>query len=118
MAMNGSTMGAITGGALLLAVVLGIVLYLVTGQLLDVIWAMLIVFGLFLGLTSVFMKGGGNNFGSSYGDSKLVTGIILAGIGVAGLIQSYIGNILITVAVFIAIIAVTGIVMAIKNRNA
>ena len=48
----------------------------------------------------------------------MVGGIILAGIGIAGLVQSYTGNVLITVAVFIAIIAITGIVMAVKNRNA
>jgi uncharacterized protein HemY len=48
----------------------------------------------------------------------MVGGIILAGIGAAGLVQTYTGNVLITVAVFIAIIAITGIVMAIKNRNA
>ncbi|MBR4226616.1 MAG: hypothetical protein IKR86_07620 [Candidatus Methanomethylophilaceae archaeon] len=118
--MNGSTWGAITMGALLLSVVLGIVIFLTTGQVLDVVWAVLIVFGLFLAITSVARGAGKNNsnFGASYGDSTMVGGIILAGIGAAGLVQTYTGNVLITVAVFIAIIAITGIVMAIKNRNA
>lgn len=117
--MNGNTWGAITAGALLLSIVLGIIIFLTTGQVLDVIWAVLIVFGLFLAVSSV-VRGSGKsstNFGSSYGDSTMVGGIILAGIGASGLIQSYLGNVLITVAVFIAIIAITGIVMAIKNRN-
>ena len=119
MAMNGNTWGAITAGAFLLSIVLGIIIFLTTGQVLDVIWAILIVFGLFLAISSVIRGAGreNKNFGASYGDSTMVGGIILAGIGIAGLIQSYTGNVLITVAVFIAIIAITGIVMAIKNRN-
>ncbi len=118
--MNGSTWGAITAGAFLLSIVLGIIIFLTTGQVLDVVWAVLIVFGLFLAISSVIRGAGtkNTNFGSSYGDSTLVGGILLAGVGAAGLVQSYTGNVLITVAVFIAIIAITGIVMAIKNRNA
>ncbi len=118
--MNGSTWGAITAGAFLLSIVLGIVIYLTTDQVLDVVWAILIVFGLFLAVSAVIRGAGqeNKNFGSSYGDSSMVGGIILAGIGIAGLVQSYTDNVLITVAVFIAIVAITGIVMAIKNRNA
>ena len=118
MAMNNNTWSAITVGALLLSIAVGIVVYLSTGQILDVIWGILIVFGLFLGVTSIFRGGkNNNNFGGSTGDATLVMGILIAGVGVAGLVQSCMKNIMLTVAIFIVILAVTGIVMAIKNRN-
>ncbi len=118
MAMNNRTWAAMSAAALLLSIVAGIVLYVITGDLFNVLWAVLIVFGLYLGITSLFRNGDGEgSFGPSSGDATLVGGLLIAGIGAAGIIHGYVHNVLITVAVFIAIVAVTGIVMALKNRN-
>ena len=116
MAVNARTMGAISAGVFMLAIVLGIILYLTTGNALDALWAVIIMFGVYIAAASL-LKGGDNNFGPSYGDAALVGGVLLAGIGVTGLINGLVHNILITVAVFIAIIAVVVIIMAIKNRK-
>ena len=48
---------------------------------------------------------------------SLVGGIILAGIGVSGLVYSVTSDVLYTVVLLIVIVAVAGIIMAIKNRN-
>jgi hypothetical protein len=117
MAMNNRTWAAMSAAALLLSIVTGIVLYVFTGDAFNVLWAVLIIFGLYLGITSLFRNGEGEGFGPSSGDVTLVGGIILAGIGACGIIQSCIHNVLITVAAFIAIVAITGIAMALKNRN-
>ena len=118
MAMDNRTWAAMSAGALLLSVVAGILLYVATGDAFNVLWAVLIVFGLYLGITSLFREGKGDgSFGPSSGDATLVGGILLAGVGAAGIIHSYVNNVLITAAVFIAIVAITGIAMALKNRN-
>ena len=48
----------------------------------------------------------------------MAAGAVLAGIGLAGFAYSFTENVLVTVAVLIIVLAVVGITMAIKNRNA
>ena len=116
MAVNTKTMGAISAGVFLLAIVLGIVLYVTTGDALDALWIVIIVFGIYIAATSLF-KGGDGNFGPSNGDAALVGGVLLAGVGVTGLVNGFLNNVLLTVAVFIAIVAAVVIIMAVKNRK-
>ena len=111
------TWNAIAAGVFLLAVALGILIYMSTGDVFDTLWTILIVFGLYVGLPSVFKDMGNDNFGPSEADVSLVGGVILAGIGVSGLVYSFTSEVLYTVVVLIVIVAVAGIVMAIKNRN-
>ena len=75
------------------------------------------MFGLYVGLSFVFKDRGNDNFGPSEADVSLVGGIILAGIGVSGLVYSVTSDVLYTVVLLIVIVAVAGIIMAIKNRN-
>lgn len=114
---SGRMWNGITAGAILLAVVLGIVLYVVTGDAFDAVFAMILVFGLYLAISSRFRNKDEEGYGPSDADVVAVAGILLAGIGVAGFAHSLTGNVLITVAVIIAIVAVVGILMAVKNRN-
>ncbi len=115
--MSTRTWNAIAAGVFLLAVALGILIYSSTGDVFDVLWTILIVFGLYVGLSSVFKDRGNDNFGPSEADVSLVGGIILAGIGVSGLVYSVTSDVLYTVVLLIVIVAVAGIIMAIKNRN-
>ncbi len=114
---SNSTWGAISGGVFLLAIALGIAIFYVTGEAWNALWTVLIVFGAFTAVSSVFRGKGTNNFGASYGDSIMVGGILLTAIGASGLVYSLTGDFIITVIVLIVIIAAIGIVMAIKNRN-
>ena len=115
--LNSRTLNAISAGVLLLAIALGIVLYTVTGDVFDALWTILIVFGVYMGASSVFRGRNTDSFGPSEADVTVVGGTLLAGIGLAGLVYSMTGEVLYTVVIIIVIVAVVGIIMAIKNRN-
>lgn len=115
--LSSRTLNAIGAGAFLIAVALGIILYTVTGNALDAVWMILIVFGLYMGITSTLRSRSTDGFGPSEADVTVVGGALLAGIGVAGLIYSISDEVLYTVAVIIVIVAVVGIIMAIKNKD-
>lgn len=115
--LNSRTLNAIGAGVLLLAIALGIVLYTVTGDVFDALWTVLIVFGVYMGASSALRGRNTDSFGPSEADVTVVGGTLLAGIGLAGLVYSMTGEVLYTVAIIIVIVAVVGIIMAIKNRN-
>ena len=115
--LNSRTLNAIGAGVLLLAIALGIVLYTVTGDVFDALWTILIVFGVYMGASSALRGRNTDNFGPSEADVTVVGGTLLAGIGLAGLVYSMTGEVLYTVVIIIVIVAVVGIIMAIKNRN-
>ena len=115
--LNSRTLNAIGAGVLLLAIALGIVLYTVTGDVFDALWTVLIVFGVYMGASSVLRGRNTDSFGPSEADVTVVGGTLLAGIGLAGLVYSMTGEVLYTVVIIIVIVAVVGIIMAIKNRN-
>lgn len=111
------TWNAISLGVLLLAIAVGVILYVATGDLLDIFAAILLVYGIYVAVMSTAKKGGENNFGPSAADATLAGGAILAGVGLMCFAYSFSGNVLITIAVLIIVIAVVGIAMAVKNRN-
>lgn len=115
--LNSRTLDAISAGVLLLAIALGVVLYTVTGDVFDALWTILIVFGVYMGASSVFRGKNTDSFGPSEADVTVVGGTLIAGIGLAGLVFSMTGEVLYTVAIIIVIVAVVGIIVAIKNRN-
>ena len=115
--MNPRTWNAIAVGMLLIAIALGVILYFYTGDLLNAFSAILLVFGLYIATTSFARKGGEDNFGPSASDAVMAAGGIVAGVGVTGFVYSLSGEVLITAAVLIIIVAVIGIAMALKNRN-
>lgn len=115
--INSRTLNAISAGALLLAIALGVILYTVTEQALDAIWTILIVFGIYMAISSVLRGKNTDSFGPSEADVTIVGGTLLAGVGLAGLVYSLTNEVLYTVALIIAIVAIVGIIMAIKNRD-
>ena len=115
--LNSRTLNAIGAGVLLLAIALGIVLYTVTGDVFDALWTILIVFVVYMGASSALRGRNTDSFGPSEADVTVVGGTLIAGIGLAGLVYSMTGEVLYTVVIIIVIVAVVGIIMAIKNRN-
>lgn len=115
--MKGRTWSAIAAGALLIAIALGLILYWYTEDLLNAFSAILLVFGAYMAATSFARKGREDSFGPSDSDAAMAGGIIVAGVGVTGFVWSFSGEVAITVAVLIIIVAVVGIVLAVKNRN-
>lgn len=115
--MNPRTWSALALGALLIAVALGLILYWYTEDLLSAFAAILLIFGIYVAATSFAKKGGEDNFGPSAADASLAAGTLVAGVGVTCLVYSFTDEVIITAAVLIIIVAVVGIVMAVKNRN-
>lgn len=111
------TWNAMAAGSLLLAIALGIILYWVTGELLNAFAIILLVYGVYIAATSGMKKGNEDGFGPSDSDAAVAGGIIMAGVGVTCLTWSYTGDVLPTVAVLIVIVALTGMAMAFKNRS-
>lgn len=115
--MNPRTWSAIALGALLIAIALGLILYWYTGDLLNTFGAILLIFGVYVAATSFAKKGGEDNFGPSAADASLASGAVVAGVGATCFVYSATGEVLITAAVLIIIVAVIGMIMAVKNRN-
>lgn len=115
--LNPRTWNAISAGVLLLAIAIGIIIYYITKDLLDIFAAILLVYGVYVAVMSFAKKGGEDNFGPSASDAALAGGAVLAGVGLACFAYSFSESVLITVAVLIIVLAVVGIAMAVKNRN-
>ena len=115
--LNTRTWNAISVGVLLLAVALGIILYVVTEDILSTFATILLVYGVYMAAMSFAKKGGENNFGTSECDAALADGAGIAGIGAACFAYTFSDSVYITVAVLIIVLAVVGITMAVKNRN-
>ncbi len=111
------TWSAVSVGVLLLSVALGILLYMETGDGLDALWMVFIVFGVYLAFTALFKGRDEDGFGPSESDLSVVGGSLLAGVGAAGLVYSLTDEVMYTAVVIIVVIAVVGIIMAVKNRD-
>ncbi len=111
------TWNAISAGVLLLAIAVGIILYVVTGDLIDVLAAILVFYGAYMAVASFAKKGGEDNFGPSAADATMAGGAVLAGVGLAMFAYSFSGDVLITVAVLIVVVAIVGILLALKNKD-
>lgn len=111
------TWSAIALGALLISVALGLILYWQTDSLLSAFAAILLVFGAYTAASSFARRGREDSFGPSDSDAALAGGVIIAGVGATCLVWDATEEVTITVAVLIIIVAVVGIIMAVKNRN-
>lgn len=111
------TWSAISVGVFLLSLALGILLYMQTNDVFDAFWTILIVFGIYMAVSSVLRPNDTDNFGPSPADATIAGGVVLAGVGAAGLVYSFTGEVLYTAVVIIVVVAVVGMMLAIKNRN-
>ncbi len=111
------TWDAISLGAFLIAIALGIVLYWYMGDLIIAFGTLLIVFGLYMAISSLARDGGDDGFGPSEKDVSMAGGALIAGVGATCFVWGFTHTVMITVAVLIVIVAVVGMIMAIKNRS-
>ncbi len=115
--MKPRTWTAASVAALLIAIAIGLILFWYTEDAFNAIWAILIVFGAYMAAMSGFRPKEEEGFGPSPADATAAGGILLVGIGLAGLSYSFIGEVILTVVVLILFIALTGAFMAYKNRG-
>ena len=115
--INSRTSSAISVGAFLLAVAFGLLIGFTTGDYLSAVWVVLIVFGLYVMVASRLKSDSNDSFGPSEADVMVAGGVVMAGLGAAGLVYTYTGEVVYTAVVILVVVAVTGIVMAVKNRS-
>lgn len=115
--LNPRTWNAISLGALLIAIALGLILYWATSDLLNTFSAIILVFGIYMAAASFFRRGREDSFGPSDSDAAMAGGAILAAVGLTGFAWSFTESVLIAVAMLIIIISVVGIALAVKNRS-
>lgn len=115
--LNPRTWSAIALGALLISIALGLILYWQTDSLLSAFAAILLIFGAYTAASSFARRGREDSFGPSDSDAALAGGVVIAGVGATCLVWDATREVTVTVAVLIIIVAVVGIVMAVKNRN-
>lgn len=115
--VNSRTWSAVTIGIVLVAVAVAVIAYVLTGNLSTVLCTLLTVLGLFLAVMAVFRDGDNSGYGPSSRDTALVGGLVVLAFGVAGMVHIHTGSLTITAAVLIIVIAVAGVVMALKNRK-
>ena len=113
----GRTQSAIAIGAFLIAIAVGLLVGYFKDDYLTAVWVVLIIFGIYMVFASKFRSNNNDSFGPSEADAAAAGGIIMAGIGAAGMVYTFTEEVIFTAVVLLVVFAVTGIVMAYKNRG-
>ena len=116
--ISARTWAGLTAGAFLISIALALMVYYFTNDLANILWTILIVFGAYMAVSSVLRSGKEHGFGPSDSDVTVIAGVILLGLGIAGLSHSYTHSVLITAVIIILVVAFAGMAMVVKNRNA
>jgi len=115
--MDNRTLSAITLGSFLIALAIGIIVYVATSYgILMILWITLLIFGIALLALSFMYPTESGKFGPSESSFRMVWGILLAVMGFVGLLYTITNvNVWILVAIVLIAVAVVGILVALKN---
>jgi len=115
--MDNRTLSAITLGSFLIALAIGIIVYVATSYgILIILWIALLIFGIALLALSFMYPTESGKFGPSESSFRMVWGILLAVVGFVGLLYTMTDvNVWILLAIILIAVAVTGIIVAVKN---
>jgi len=87
--MNNNTLSAITAVAFIVAIAIGLIVYLMTDYgLMIILWVTLLIFGLAFGVLSLWHPKDPSKFGPSPLINNMIIGYIIAMIGVIGLLYT------------------------------
>jgi hypothetical protein len=115
--MNNKTLSAVTLGAFIISLAIGVIVYAVTDYGLAIIlWVTMLIFGIALFAISFMYSGKPGKFGPSDSSYRMVAGILIAVVGLLCIIAT-LTNVSwwILVAVFLIVLALTGIFVALTN---
>ena len=115
--LNPRTWNAVTIGIFLIAIALALIIYALTGSASYIHCTLLLALGVIMIGMSTQKNDDNSGYGPSNRDTVTVGGVALLALGIAGFVHIETHNLLITVAALILIIAVTGVLMAVKNRK-
>ncbi|MCL2295817.1 MAG: hypothetical protein FWC29_01885 [Methanomassiliicoccaceae archaeon] len=114
--MNNKTLSAVALGSAIIALGIGLIVYVVTDKLMMVLWTALLIFGIALLALSFLYSSKSGKFGPSESIYRMVLGILLAVVGVIGMLHTYTDvSVWILIAIFLIALALVGIVVALMN---
>ena len=116
--MNKRTLSAVTVGSFIIALAVGLIVYVATKEVQMILWVTMLIFGIALIALSFLYSSESKKFGPSESIYILVCGVIVTVIGVIGILHTYTDiSIWILVAIFLIVLALTGIAVALINGN-
>jgi len=115
--MNNRTLSAVVLGSFIIALAVGLIAYYATDYgLAMVLWVTLLIFGIALFALSFLYPKESGKFTPSESSYKMVQGIIIAVLGLVGLLYTTASiSPIILAAIFLIVLAVTGIAVALMN---
>jgi len=115
--MNNRTLSAVTFGAIMISLALGLIFYVALDRGLGIIlWITLLFVGIAVFALSFLYSKESGKFGPSESAYRMVIGILMAVIGAIGLLYTFTDiSLLILVAIFLIVLAAVGISVALMN---
>ena len=114
--MNNRSLSAVALGSAIIALAVGLIVYVVTDRLTMILWTVLLIFGIALFALSFLYSSERGKFGPSESVYKMVLGVLLATAGVVGILYTYTDvSVWILAAIFLIVLALTGITVALAN---
>ncbi|MCL1811257.1 MAG: hypothetical protein FWG41_03445 [Methanomassiliicoccaceae archaeon] len=114
--MNNRTLSAVTLGSLIIALAVGLIVYVATDEWTMILWTTLLIFGIALFALSFLYPSESGKFGPSESLYRMVLGILLAVVGIVGILSVYTDlSSLILVAILLIALALVGIMAALMN---
>jgi hypothetical protein len=114
--MNNKTLSAVTAGSLVIALAVGLIVYVVTDKWIMILWTFLLIFGIALFALSFLYPRESGKFGPSESSYMMVMSILPAAVGAKGLLNTCtdISN-WILIAIFLIALALAGMTVALMN---
>jgi len=115
--MNNRTLSAVALGSFIIALAVGLIVYYATDYGLAVIlWVTLLIFGIALFALSFLYSKESGKFTPSESLYRMVLGIIIAVLGLIGLLYTAANvNVIVLAAIFLIVLALVGITVALMN---
>ncbi|MDR1955159.1 MAG: hypothetical protein LBP82_04330 [Candidatus Methanoplasma sp.] len=115
--MNNRTLSAVTVGAFIISLAIGLIVYAVTDLGFTIIlWTAMLIFGIVLFAMSFMYPGASGKFGPSGSSYAMVMGILVAVIGLVGMLYTFTDlSVWILIAIFLIALAAVGISVALMN---
>jgi len=109
-------MSAVALGSFIIAVAIGLIVYVATGKAMMTLWTALLIIGIALVAMSFLYPSESGKFRPPESIYILAAGVIIAVIGVIGILNTYTDiNFWILVAIFLIALALVGIFAAVSN---
>jgi len=117
--MNTKTLSAVALGSFIIALAVGLLVYEATSYGLAIIlWVAMLIFGIALFALSFLYSGESGKFSPSESSYRMVAGILIAVIGLIGILYETTDvSLLILAAIFLIALALVGISVALMNGN-